>query len=91
MLHDVVDVEHLGGCLVKVVFDDGACGTVDVSHYANKGGVFAPLVDPEFVAHVSVNRELGVLCWPGDIDIAPETLYAVATGTSLPAWAEPVP
>ena len=26
--------------------------------------------------------------WPGDIDIAPETLYSEATGESLPTWME---
>jgi hypothetical protein len=33
-----------------------------------------------------VNSELGVLSWGDEVDVAPETLYAEATGTSLPDW-----
>jgi len=31
-------------------------------------------------------RGLGVLTWGDEIDIAPETVYAEATGTPLPGW-----
>jgi len=36
-----------------------------------------------------VDPELGVLTWEGDLDIAPETLYADATGSPLPDWMTP--
>jgi hypothetical protein len=31
-------------------------------------------------------NELGVLTWADEIDIAPETLYAEATGSPMPEW-----
>jgi len=36
-----------------------------------------------------VNKELGVLTWGDEVDVAPETLYAEATGSGLPAWMDP--
>ncbi|TLD41404.1 MAG: hypothetical protein JETT_2306 [Candidatus Jettenia ecosi] len=30
-----------------------------------------------------------MLCWPGDVDVAPETVYHKATGELLPSWLEP--
>ena len=33
-----------------------------------------------------LTKEIGTLCWPDGVDIAPETLYHEATGEPLPAW-----
>ena len=38
--------------------------------------VFQPLKNPSFFSLASVNY--GTVVWPGDIDIAPETLYALS-------------
>jgi len=40
----------------------------------------------EYFKQVQINKELGVLCWPDGVDVAPETLYSEATGEPLPAW-----
>jgi len=42
--------------------------------------------DLTFFREFRVNEELGTLTWGGKIDIAPETLYAAATGAPLPDW-----
>lgn len=44
--------------------------------------------DLNYFKQVYVNKELGVLCWPGDVDIAPETIYSMATGKPLPEWVD---
>lgn len=36
-----------------------------------------------------MNKELGVLTWGDEVDVAPETLYAEATRSGLPAWMDP--
>ena len=51
--------------------------------------MFEQFRDLEFFRSFSINKELGVLTWGDEIDIAPETLYAEATGTDLPAWMTP--
>jgi hypothetical protein len=42
--------------------------------------------DLAFFREFHVNEELGTLTWGDEIDIAPETLYAAATGAPLPDW-----
>ena len=61
-------------------------GFIDFSTYLNKGGIFNRFNDVEFFKAFSVNEELGTLTWGEEIDIAPETLYANATGSGFPAW-----
>lgn len=86
MLHDVVSAVYRGGHVIEVEFDDGKRGTFDFARYLRRGGVFERFKDIEFFRSFTINRELGVLTWGDEIDIAPETLYAEATGTPLPAW-----
>ena len=86
MIHDVVSAEYESGYRIKVVFDNGRSGVVDFSRYAQRGGVFGRFRDLEFFRRFKVNEELGVLTWEGGVDIAPETLYAEATGEPLPEW-----
>ena len=89
MLHDVVSAVYRGGYLIELEFDDGRSGTVDFTKYLERRGVFERFRDLEFFRSFTINKELGVLTWGDDIDIAPETLYAAATGTDLPAWMDP--
>ena len=49
-------------------------------------GVFKRFRDLTFFREFRVDEELGTLTWGDEIDIAPETLYAAATGTPLPDW-----
>ena len=88
MIHDVVSASYKGKYKIQVTFDDGKGGVVDFSKYLSKGGVFSRFKDINFFKDFSINRELGVLTWKDGIDVAPETLYADATRTSLPSWME---
>jgi hypothetical protein len=49
-------------------------------------GVFKRFRDLTFFREFRVNEELGTLTWSDESDIAPETLYAAATGAPLPDW-----
>ena len=88
-LHDVIYATYQGGYRVELEFDDGRCEIVDFAKYLDRQGVFEQFRDLEFFRSFSVNEELGVLTWGNEIDIAPETLYAEATGTPLPRWMNP--
>jgi len=83
---DLVEAKHVEGYLVELLFEDGKKGTVDLSLYVTRGGVFSRLADMAYFKRFAVNKELGVLCWPEGQDIAPETLYHAATGEPLPGW-----
>ena len=87
MIHDVVKAVYREGYKIEVVFDDGKKGVIDFTKYLRRGGVFKRFKDMDFFRSFAINKELGILTWQNEIDIAPETLYAEATGTSLPDWA----
>ncbi len=72
----VVSVEALRGYRLRVRFLDGLEGVVDMSELVSSqnAGVFAALVDSEAFNRAFV--ELGAVCWPGGLDIAPDAIYA---------------
>lgn len=88
MIHDVVGAVYKGGYTIELEFDDGKRGVVDCSKYPDRGGIFERFKDLEFFRGFSVDNELGVLTWGNEVDVAPETLYAEATGSGLPSWME---
>jgi hypothetical protein len=82
MYYSVVTAEYVDGYRLLVAFQDGTRGIVDLSSYARRGGVFRRLADAKFFKDFRINRDFGVICWGrrGEVDIAPETLYALAGG-----------
>ncbi len=72
----IQDVMHLGGFRLQLVFSDGTRGTVDLKEYVHAQPWAAPIRDVERFSAAFV--EHGALSWPGDIDVAPEALYALA-------------
>lgn len=88
MIRDVVWAEPVGDYRLRMRFEDGAEGIVDVSRLVPFKGIFAPLESPEYFARVSVNPDLGTVCWPNGADLDPITLYSEATGSPLPTWTE---
>ncbi|SHE49465.1 Protein of unknown function [Desulfacinum infernum DSM 9756] len=89
MIQDVISAKYQGDYKIELTFEDGATGVVDFAKYLSKGGVFERFKDLEFFKNFRIHEELGVLTWGDAIDIAPETLYAEATGSALPDWMEP--
>jgi len=89
MYYDVVEVRYIEGYKLELTFDNGKKGIVDLQCYIQKGGVFSRFSDIEYFKRFYINKELGVLCWPDDVDIAPETLYSKVTGEPLPEWMTP--
>ena len=75
MLIDVVDAKYLDKYKLKITFEDGKTGVVDLSEYPQKGGVFNKFLNISFFKEFNVSKELGTLVWKNEIDIAPETLY----------------
>ena len=69
-------VKALPGYRLFVQFLDGLAGTVDLSELiaSPKAGVFARLRDAALFEQVHV--ELGVVVWPGDLDLAPDAMHA---------------
>lgn len=84
MLKDVVEVQPLDGYRLRLRFEDGAAGEVDVAELVVFRGVFAPLADKAYFDRVRVEPDLGTVAWPDGADLDPDVLYALATGEPLP-------
>ena len=78
----VVDVRPLGGHRLFIRFDDGLQGELDLATFVRFDGVLAPLNDPARFAEAFV--DLGTVCWPNDLDLAPELLYEKLSQQQLP-------
>ncbi len=78
----LIEAEPLVGTIVRVSFEDGITGEVDLAYLLDYGGVFEPLRDPHFFRRLRADQEAGTIVWPNAADIAPETLYAHAQGRS---------
>jgi len=74
----LIEASPLDGYVVRLRFEDGTAGDVDLAYLLEYGGVFEPLGDPGYFRELRVDREAGTIVWPNDADIAPETLYARA-------------
>lgn len=80
-LNDVRAIEHKGGRVFRITFDDGLEGEVDFSEYLDKGPVFEPLRDESFFRKAFIAG--GTIAWPNGADIAPETLYEKVERSSI--------
>lgn len=69
-------VEPLPGYCLDVTFNDGTHGFVEMQGliYSERSGVFAVLKDKDIFTKVYL--EHGVVTWPGEIDLSPDTMYS---------------
>jgi hypothetical protein len=74
---DVVEVRPEADYELFVRFADGASGRVRIA-LERLTGVLAPLRDRRFFERVSVHH--GAVSWPGEIDLAPDAMYAEVVG-----------
>ena len=72
MLLDVVRVEPKPQYRLYLEFENQEKRVFDVSPYLEMG-VFRQLKNPDIFCSAYI--EGGTVAWPGEIDIAPETLY----------------
>jgi hypothetical protein len=73
MYWDVVEVKPEPGHRLFVRFKDGRAGRVQLQR-KELTGVLAPLLDEQFFERVFI--DCGAVAWPGDIDLAPDAMYA---------------
>ena len=81
-MNDIQEVEYLHDYVVRVAFDDGLAGEIDLASYLERGPIFAPLADLELFKRVSI--EGGTLCWPNGADIAPERIHEILEMAASP-------
>ncbi|MGQ0562920.1 MAG: DUF2442 domain-containing protein [Gemmatimonadota bacterium] len=72
-MEKIVYLEPLPGYRLRVRFDDGTEGVVELEDRLF-GPVFEPLRDPELFRQVTID-EFGAPSWPNGADLAPDALY----------------
>jgi hypothetical protein len=85
MIH-VVSVQYAGDSSLTVTFDDDSSGLADLSSLIEQSEVFAALRDPDTFRRAYVDD--GAVCWPGDLDVSAERLYALVHALPVPATLE---
>lgn len=73
MLPRIVEARYIGGFVIRLRFDDGLQGEVDLSQELS-GPIFEPLRDVEVFRRFRLHPELHTLVWPNGADLAPEFL-----------------
>lgn len=83
MIVDVTHVEVLEPYRLRLEFDDGTSGVVDIAELVTFRGVFEPLRDVTAFREVRVDAELGTIVWPNGADIDPFVLHEWAQGRRI--------
>jgi hypothetical protein len=74
MILHVVEARYEHDYVVRLKFNDGAEGFVDLADELY-GEIFAPLKDKASFAALRLDPELGTIVWDNGADLAPEFLY----------------
>ena len=71
----VAEVEALPGFRLRVRFNDGTEGTVEMAEFikSEAAGVFVALREEKLFQQATVT--MGAVTWPGDLDLAPDTMH----------------
>jgi len=81
MIPRIIEARHVRDYVVRVRFQDGVEGEVDLQPRLY-GEIFEPLKDAEYFAQFRVDTDLHALVWPNGADFAPEFLYEQAQVTT---------
>lgn len=78
----VVKANACGAHSLDLTFKDGTRKRVNLLPLLEEP-VFEPLRDPKYFASVELDSIAGTVVWPNGADIAPETLYKLASETTV--------
>ena len=74
MILHVIDATYEQGYMIRLKFNDGAEGFVDLADELY-GEMFVPLTDVEKFKAFRVDPELNTIVWENGADLAPEFLH----------------
>ncbi len=74
MILHVVDAQYERDYILRLKFNDGAEGLVDLADQLY-GEMFEPLKDPNKFRAFKVDPELNTIVWENGADLAPEFLH----------------
>ena len=81
----ITSVKVLHGYHIRLGFDDGTQGEVDLRPFLGRGVFEAMMHDRALFEAVRVDPELGTIVWPNGADMDPDVLYELAHRTAAKA------
>ncbi len=78
----VTSVEHPSEYRLRIAFSDGTSGDADLTALLDEDA-FTSLRGDVF-ALAFLDHDAGTVAWPSGLDVAPDTLYALAHGFRRP-------
>jgi hypothetical protein len=78
----ITSVEIVHGYRIRLDFDDGRRGEVDLAPFLGRGGFEAMTRDRALFEGVRVDPELGTIVWANGADMDPDVLYELAHRTA---------
>ena len=90
-LAHVTSVQLLHDRVVRLAFDDGCEGVLDLAPRMH-GPIFEKAAsDLDYFRQVVVDNEAGTIVWPNGADLAPEVLHVEAATDCPDPWTRPIP
>ena len=83
MFYDIIRVVPLPEYRLRLTFEDGSEGEIDLRSQVSFTGVFEALRDESEFRKVRVNSEIGTIEWPNKADLDPVVLYSAVTGKPI--------
>lgn len=80
--HSVVSFEIVSPFTIEVQFEDETCQSINFKAVLG-GGMYRPLLDPDFFSKVFISDGIATLTWPNGADYNPDHLYDWPTYKSL--------
>jgi hypothetical protein len=76
MIIHVAEVKYLGDFRLHLKFDDGFEREIDLWPLIKDcSGLFEEIKEKKYFAKVRVDKQLGTIVWPNELDFAPDVLY----------------
>jgi hypothetical protein len=75
-LIEIIDAKYIDGYRILMTFNNGIRKIIDLKDEL-WGPIFEPLKDIEYFKTFSINKELGTIQWPNEVDLAPDGLYEI--------------
>ncbi|MBI5324615.1 MAG: DUF2442 domain-containing protein [Ignavibacteriae bacterium] len=87
-MHDIIEAKYIENYKLHIYFKNGVDGVFDFEDYKYRDGLFSNFKDLNYFKDFKINKDIGTICWHGDLDIAPDTLYYKISNEPLPEWIE---
>lgn len=76
MIHDVVEVKVEKDYILFLRFANDKRGYIDLGPILKfEQPIFRPLKDKKYFSTVTINPDIGTICWENGADISPDFLY----------------